>query len=1043
MRKFWIGLLIFVVVLVAGVALTPLLFKDKIKQALDKQLAQRVDAEVQYKPENVSLTLFSTFPDLALGIDELRVIGQDSFARDTLAYLPSLRVGLDLMSVIRGEQIKIKSIVLDRPDISVKTLKSGRANWDVMLSDSAASAQGQDTTALNLAISRWEVTDGHLRYEDRTIPFNMELRGLNHTGSGDFEQNIFDLISQTEAREFSMTYDGTEYVTRKKLTGDVTLAMDLGKMLFTFKDNKVQLNDFPAMFAGTIGLPNDTDITYDLTFKALETDFKNILSLVPGVYTAQFKDVEASGQVAFDGYFKGVQNDVRMPGYGVNLQVRNGMFHYPQLPQAAKNINVDMVVDNPSGFTNNLKVNVKQFHLDLGQNPIDGNVAIDGLEPMRVDGRVKANVDLAEMMKVYPVQDLLLRGKLFVDGTAKGTYSKTQMPVVQAKLNLTNGYVKSKQFPAPMENLAVTGVVTNPTGQLNDTRVDISNFQMLLDGEPLAGRVSTQGVDKLRFDADVKGTVDLTKITKIFPLDGMTVTGRLNGNVAAKGNMADIEAGRYQSVVASGTVNAQNITYKSKELPQGMRVTRATATFNNDKIVLQNMTGFVGSSDVAASGTISNYLGYLFVPGQPLRGNLTVNSSRFNVNEWMVDEVTAAPSKGATAATKAPAAATKADGVLQIPKEFDLTLNTTVGQVIYDNLRLDNVKGTVGVRDQTAMLNGLTFNTLGGAFATTGSYSSKNLAHPKFNFGLNIKNLNFQNAFSAFNSIKTLVPLADNLEGIFSTNFNVSGEMGPDMMPNYSTLTGKGLFEVVRAAVSGSSVLTKISSLTQFQELKSFVVNNKDVAAEIINGNFIVKPFDLNVGQIKMTVGGSNNISSGGLEYVTALNVPTGQLGNQLSGQLTRLTGVADIKGTERVTLGLTIGGTVSNPIVKLTTGSVKAQAKDIVSNIVQTKVDDAKLKLQAQAKVAQDSVQRELQRRRQDLEAKAQLEIEKRRLEAQAKLKEQATKGLNSLFGKPKSQPTKPATPAAPAPDPTPAPADPTPAEPAPTKPDTAKTGG
>ncbi|HLK97062.1 MAG TPA: AsmA family protein, partial [Hymenobacter sp.] len=588
------------------------LFKDKIKQALDKQLAARVDAKVEYDPSNVSLSLFSTFPDLALGIDELRVIGQDSFARDTLAYLPSFRVGLDLMSVVSGDQIKIKSILLDRPDISAKVLKSGKANWDVMLSDSAAAAKGQDTTALNLAINKWEVKNGRVRYEDRTIPFGMELRGLNHTGSGDFASNIFDLVSQTTAEQFSMTYAGTEYVSKKKLAADVTMAMDLDKMLFTFKDNKVQLNDFPAQFAGSIGLPNATDITYDLTFKALETDFKNILSLVPGVYTAQFKDVEAGGKVAFDGYFKGVQNAVKMPGYGVNLQVKDGMFHYPQLPQAAKNINVAMMVDNPSGITNNVKVNVKQFHLDLGANPVDGNIAIDGLEPMKVDGRVKANVDLAEMMKVYPVQDLLLRGKLFVDGTAKGTYSKTQMPVVQAKMNLTNGYVKSKQFPAPIENLTVAGTVANPTGQLNDTRVDISNFRMLLQGEPLEGRVATQGVDKLIFDADVKGTVDLTKLTKIFPLEGMTVTGRLNGNVAAKGNMADIEAGRYQTVVASGTVNAQNITYKSKDLPQGMKVTKATATFNNDKIMLQNMSGFVGSPDIAASGTISNYMGYLF-----------------------------------------------------------------------------------------------------------------------------------------------------------------------------------------------------------------------------------------------------------------------------------------------------------------------------------------------------------------------------------------------------------------------------------------------
>ncbi|GAA4018882.1 hypothetical protein GCM10022408_35960 [Hymenobacter fastidiosus] len=1012
MRKFFLGLLIFLVVLVAAVALTPVLFKDKIKQTLDRQLAQRVAARVEYDPGKVSLSLFRTFPDLALSIDELRVIGVDSFSRDTLAYLPSLRVGMDLMSVIRGEQIRIKSIELDQPDLSIKVLKSGRANWDIMISDSAAAARGQDTSQVSLAIKGWEIKNGRLRYDDRTIPFAMQARGVNHTGSGDFAQNIFDMVSQTTAESFTMNYAGVDYISNKKLDAAVTVAMNLEKMLFTFKDNQVKLNDFPASFQGTIGLPNATDITYDLTFKALETDFKTILSLVPGVYTAQFKDVEADGKVAFDGYLKGVQNELRMPGYGVNLQISNGMFHYPQLPRAARNINVDLNVDNPSGFTNNVKVNVKRFHLDLGKNPIDGNVFIDGLEPMKVDGRVKANVDLAEMMTVYPVPDMVLRGRLFVDATAKGIYSKTRMPVVNARLNLTNGYVKSRLFPAPIENLTLNGTVVNTTGQVNDTRIDIPQFRMLLDGEPLEGRVAVQNIDQPVFDANVKGIVDLTKITRIFPLEGMTVTGRLNGNVAAQGRMADIEAGRYQSVVASGTVNAQNVTYKSPDLPQGMKVTKATATFNNDQIVLRNLSGFVGSSDIAASGTISNYLGYLFTPGQPLRGTLSVNSQRFNVNEWMVDEVSARPTAGATAAAKAPAAATKADGVLQIPKFFDLTLNSTVGQVVYDNLKLDNVKGIVTVRDETARLSNLTFNTLGGNFATNGSYSSRNLAHPRFDFGLNIRNLNFQNAFAAFNSIKTLVPLADNLEGVFSTNFTVSGEMGPDMMPNYSTLTGKGLFEVVRAVVGNSPVLNKISTLTQFQELKSFVVNNKDVAAEIINGNFIVKPFDLTVGQIKMTVGGSNNISSGGLEYVTALDVPTGKVGSALNSKLTQLTGVQNIKGTERVMLGLNIGGTVTNPQVKLTSGGAKTQAKDLakslVQRVVQSKVDDAKLKLAARSQVAQDSLKGELQRQQQELAGKAQLEIEKRRLEAQAKLKAQATQGLNNLFGGKKKAPVK-----------------------------------
>jgi len=1008
MRKFLIGLLIFVVVLVAALAAAPFLFKDKIQEAFDKQLAAHVAAKVEYDPSQISVSLFRDFPNLALSVENLRIIGQDSFARDTLAYLPALRVGMDLMSVVSGDQIKVKSVVLDEPDISLRVLKSGRANWDIFLSDSAAAAKTDvDTSAVSVAIKGWQINNGHLRYNDQSIPFAMEARHVNHTGSGDFEQNIFDMTSQTTADGFRMTYAGANYISKATLDADVTMAMDLEKMLFTFKDNKVKLNDFPAQFAGSVGLPNATDITYDMTFKALETDFKNVLSIVPGMYSEQFKDINTTGKIAFDGYLKGVQNELRMPGYGVNLQVKNGMFKYPQLPEAARNINVDMVVDNPSGFTNNVKVNVKQFHLDLGKNPIDGNVAIDGLEPMKVDGRVKANVDLAEMTKVYPVEDLTLRGQLFVDATGKGTYSETQMPVVNAKMNLTNGYVKSKQFPAPIQNLTLNGTVTNTTGQVNDTRINIPQFKMLLDGEPLEGRLAAQNIDKPVFDTDIHGTIDLTKITKIFPLEGMTVTGRLTGNVAAKGSMADVEAERYQNVKASGTVNASNVTYKSTDLPQGMRITKATATFNNDQIALKDMTGFVGSSDIAASGVISNYLGYLFTPGQSLKGTLTVNSNRFNVNEWMVDEVSEKPTTGAVAATKAPTTATQADGVLQIPKYFDLTLNSNVNQVVYDNLKLNDVKGTVVVRDEAVKLNNLNFNTLGGSFATNGSYSSKDLSHPKFDLGLNIKNLNFQNAFNAFNSIKTLIPLASNLEGVFSTNFNVSGEMGQDMMPVYSTLTGKGLFEIVNAAVNNSPVLNTISSLTQVQALKKFAVQNKDVAAEILNGNFVVKPFDVNVGDIKMTVGGSNNVN-GSLEYVTAINMPTGQVGNALQSKLTSLTGVSNIKGTDRVTLGLNIGGNVKDPKVKLTTGSVKAQAADVakslVGGLVDSKLTNVKQAAAAKALLNQDSARAELAKRQQELQAKAQQEVEKKRLEAETKLKEKATQGLNNLiFGKKK----------------------------------------
>jgi hypothetical protein len=444
-------------------------------------------------------------------------------------------------------------------------------------------------------------------------------------------------------------------------------------------------------------------------------------------------------------------------------------------------------------------------------------------------------------------------------------------------------------------------------------------------------------------------------------------------------------------------VKANNVTYKSADLPQGVKISNGTATFNNNQIVVQSLNGTAGSSDFAASGTVSNYLGYLFTPGQSLKGNMTVNSRNFNVNEWMVDEVSAKPT--ATGA-KAPAAA---NGVLQIPKFFDLVLNSHVDNVTYDNLKLSNATGVVTVNDQTATLKNLKFNTLGASFGTTGSYSSKDLSHPKFNFGLNIDNLNFQKAFSAFNTIKTLVPLASQVEGVFGTNFNVSGEMGPDMMPNLATLSGKGIFDVVKAAINQSEVMTKIASLTTLPELKTLVVLDKKIQANIVNGNLVVQPFDLTIGDVKMNIGGSNSLA-GVLSYVTALNVPTGKLGSAMSSQLTKLTGVSNIQGTDRVTLGLNIGGTVKAPQVKLTSGSVKDQGKALVQNVAKQKALDL-LGLKPRAISKEDSIKRAGQTPE---EAARQAEKDKQqaRIDAANKAKEQLAKGFNSLFNKPKPKP-------------------------------------
>jgi len=990
MKKIFIGFTIFIVVLLAAAALVPYLFKDKVKEVLDKQIAENVNAQVIYKADDVSLSLFRHFPNLALSVNNLTVVGLDSFQRDTLAALPGFSMGLDLMSVITGDELKVKSVLLQDPSIKLVILKSGRANWDIFKTDTTTTAPADtDTTNFKMAIKKWEIRNGNLVYEDLSMPMGMVAKKVNHTGSGDFAQNVFDMVSETTADAFTFTYGGINYLENTKLNANVTLGMDLNKSQYTFKENKIRINEFPFGFNGSILMPAD-DIDLDLTFQAAETGFRNILSIVPGMFTEKFKDIDTDGKMAFKGYVKGRFNEVSLPGFGTELQVTNGRFKYPDLPQAATNINVDMKVNNADGNVNNTQIQINKFHLDLGKNPVDARAIINGLEPMQVDGNIKANINLAEMTKVFPVEGMILRGLLNVDGQAKGTYSKTQMPVVNARLNLSNGYVKSKDFPAPIEQLNMSSLVTNTTGNTDNTRIQVDRFNMLLDGEPLEGRVTIQDIDKPAFDARIKGILDLTKITKIFPLDDMTLSGRINADVATKGKMTDIDAGQYANITSSGTMQVNNLYYISKDLPQGMKVTKASTVFNNDKIQVQQMQGLLGKSDFQVNGTISNYMGYLFAENQPLRGTMNLSSKQFDVNEWMVDEFSGEPTQSAS------------EGVVAVPENIDFVLNTSAGQVVYSNLKLDNVRGTVTIKDKVARLENVAFNTLGGSFVTTGSYNTKDLQHPLFSIGLNIKNLDFKSAYNAFNTVKTLAPIAHLLDGNFSTDFNFTGELGQNMMPVYSTLTGKGLVEVVRAVVTNVQVLEKISQLTNLTEVRNLVVENKDFAAEIVGGNLVVKPFDINVKDIKMTVGGTNN-ADGNIAYVTALDVPTGKIGNALNAKLTSLTGLQDIKGTDRVTMNLNIGGTLTNPKVSLAGGSAKGQAKDMVKNIVQSKLEVAKSNLEEKKQLAQDSIKSVLEAKRVETENKVRTELEAKRKQAEENLKNKASEKLNSLFKKPK----------------------------------------
>ncbi len=960
------------------IAVLPFLFKDQIRQKLDSEIAKNINANVFYDADQFGLTLFRNFPNLTLSLGKFGLTGKaEAFKGDTLVSIDQFRVVVDLMSVIGGDKIKVKSIYLKQPYILTKYTKEGAFSWDITYPDSTASTDTakSEPSKFQLAIEKWEIEDGTIIYDDPNMPVFARLNHLNHTGSGDITQDIYDVKTYTKSPDVLVSYGGITYLNKYLVEAKVDMNINMPKSEYKFLENEFTVNNFKMGLDGLIAMP-DTNISMDLKFAAKQTDFKSLISLVPAVFLKGYDDLKAEGQIAFDGYAKGTYNAVTLPGFGMNLKINDASMQYPSLPTALTHILTDLSVDCKDGVIDHTVINLKKFHVDLGVNPIDARAFVNGLNPYDIDADVKAKVKLEDITKMFPIDSLTLKGLFALDVVAKGKYSDAQklMPKVAANMNLTSGYVKYDGFPEALEDMNVAATV-NSDGNMATSTALLQNFSLLLDKEPFSVKGKVVNFDDPNYDAFIKGIIDLTKMTKLFPLEGTTLSGRIVADIETKGIMSDVTGGKYGNTSTSGTMGITNLKYVSKDLPQGMALTAANFVFSPEKIDITKMQGFAGKSDIDVTGYFSNYMGYLFgTKDTTIHGKMIFKSGKFDVNEWMAADSTAP--KQTAAQAQGPQ---QPETAFEVPKNIDFVLSSAIAQVLYTNMTLQNLTGDIIVKDGILRMNQINFNTLGGGILMNGAYNTQNIKKPTFDFDMDMKNIAVKEAYKTFNTVKTMAPIAENVEGNFSTVLKLKGDLGQDMSPVYSTLSGGGTLTLASAAIKGNKVLGNIASLTKMN-VDPLTIKDVTIKYTIENGKLIVSPFDLNAGGTKMNIGGSNAFD-GGIDYLVKMDMPAGAIGSLANNALASLTGKPS--GGSNIKIDLKVTGTYDKPKVGIVGSSMTDQgnqAKDALVDKAKQQADQ--LKADAEAKANQMKA---------DAEAKARAQADQIKADADAKAKAEA----------------------------------------------------
>lgn len=441
-----------VVVLIVAMIAIPFLFKDKIKTAVLNAANEKLNATVDIK--DFGLNLFANFPNATLSLNDASVVGVGNFQKDTLLSAKSASVTIDLMSLF-GSEYNISKINLDKASIYTKVLEDGRANWDIMKVDSTASASTESESAFKLNLKKITVNDCSFVYQNDSTKMKVTLNKWNGDLHGDFSASETTLNTNSTIGEVTFVMDGIPYLNKIQGVADATINANLDKMQFSFKESNLQLNDLKASIDGTFAMVGKDyeDMEFDLKLNAPDTQFKDILSLVPAMYTADFKDVKTSGTAKLEAYIKGLMHGDSYPAFDVKIMVNDAMFQYPSLPKAVNNINVAMAINSKGGSLDNMIIDVSKFSFNLGGNPFSGslNVSTPMSDP-NLKAQANGTIDLGMIKDVYPLEKgTALNGKMTANLNVAARMSaieKEQYENVSAagSLKLSNMTYKSQDM---------------------------------------------------------------------------------------------------------------------------------------------------------------------------------------------------------------------------------------------------------------------------------------------------------------------------------------------------------------------------------------------------------------------------------------------------------------------------------------------------------------------------------------------------------------------------------------------------------------------
>jgi len=840
----------------------PILFPGKVSEQVKLFANKHLAGKLDYRKTH--LTFFRHFPSLTVSVDDFLLKGSKPFQNDTLLAAKEVAVGINLKNLIFDGEVKIDEIYVTDAYANVFVNTKGEANYNVYVSKPSEKPKDTTSTGASIKLDLIKLRNWNIKYNDHAARVLVDAKGLNYTGKGGLSEDIFDLETDLDIDKLDFSLNRIYYAKQKTLHADLITRINTNALTFVLRKNELRINDLPLKFTGFVSILKD-GYNLDINAASEKTTIRDMISVLPPQYLDWAKDTKIEGDSDFFFSLKGRFSEQKnqKPRLKAKLMVKDGFVSNGKAPVPMNNFNMDLNVDLPDLNTEELGLNLKNLSFDLGpNNNFKAVVKTKGLDEMQINANVKGAVNLQTLSQALGLKDIDARGLMDTNIKANGIFSldKKLFPKTNGYLNLKNGWLKTKYYPNPIQNINIVANIINTDGTFKSLGVKLDPFKFDFEGNPVFVNADLQNFEDVLYKVRAKGTLNVGRIYKVFAKKGLDVSGLIMADLSLNGRQSYATTGQYSRLDNRGNLILKNIKATTEYLPKSFYIKEGNFEFENEKMWFRKFFANYGKSDFALNGYLLNTINYFIERKGTLHGKFKLKSRYILIDEFMALK-DGDNSKKSIEVDYAKVENPKSSGVVIIPKNLDVSLEADAKNVEFKGLNLNNLFGLASINKGEVFLKNTSFDVVGSRMKIDARYQDESPLTANYDIALNVLDFDVQRAYNEIDMVREMATAAKNVKGIVSLDYKLKGDFDKNMKPIYPSLEGGGVVNLRDVAVKNLKMLSAVGDNIGAKAFNDPDMKGVNIETHIKNNLIHVDKFTFKVSILRPTISGTTSFN--------------------------------------------------------------------------------------------------------------------------------------------------------------------------------------